>query len=108
MKMKKIAIFNILGSSNGRPNQSFSSKIPPYFIWVRETDRKRWVRWRRVKNFSTSDEKDQVYVLVVNSEGGTIVRFGDGKQGMIPSQGSDNIKATYRRGKGEEGKINSK
>lgn len=111
----------VVGSSNGAANQSFSFKkhsITCVSVWVMETlvDDKEvarlkeekaikvtdkgdmWVKWRNVEDFSKSDENSRSYVVMTDEEGNSQIQFGDGKQGKRPPAGSDNICASYRRG----------
>jgi hypothetical protein len=61
-----------------------------------------WVRWEKVEDFGSSDEKNRHYLLDRTSG---IIRFGDAIRGMIPPIGSNNIKASYRTGGGEAGNL---
>jgi len=111
----------ILGSSNGTANQSFSFKknsIICVSVWVKETfvDDKEiarlkeekaikftdkgdvWVKWHHVEDFSKSDENSRSYVVTIDEDGNTWIQFGDGKQGKRPPAGLDNICASYRCG----------
>jgi len=107
MKCKDSSLASVLGSSNGKHNQSLSYNLILESIWVLEpsaaVDRKKedvtkavrgkvWVRWNQVSNFSESDEKSRHHVLDTASG---LVRFGDGTHGRIPPRGAT-IKATYR------------
>lgn len=124
----------ILGSSSGEPNQIFPTAqtpvlaYPPARLQVREPampptqERQRlqaaaggeaidtlfvpdgqsvWVRWQRVADFHGSGPRDRHYVLdALSGE----VRFGDGRRGMAPPQGRDNIRlAHYHVGGGLRG-----
>jgi predicted phage baseplate assembly protein len=60
-----------------------------------------WIRWHRVPNFLASGPRDYHYVLDYLSGQ---IRFGDGQRGMIPPQGSNNVRAaSYRTGGGKNG-----
>jgi predicted phage baseplate assembly protein len=59
-----------------------------------------WVRWHEVQDMAASGPRDRHYVL--ERVGGT-VRFGDGRHGMIPPEGSANVRIGYRTGGGPEG-----
>jgi hypothetical protein len=123
----------ILGSSNGNPNQAFTTAQTPVqpgqHVLVRERERPApaderalaaqegadavtvtldaagqpdeiWVRWHAVPDFYQSGARDRHYT--VDAQTGEI-RFGDGSYGMIPPQGQNNIRITYRTGGGEQG-----
>jgi hypothetical protein len=58
-----------------------------------------WVRWLKVPNFLSSGPRSRHYTL--DAVNGKIV-FGDGKDGLIPPAGKDNmIISNYRTGGGE-------
>ncbi|APR88476.1 hypothetical protein A7982_13825 [Minicystis rosea] len=60
-----------------------------------------WVRWIEVTDFYASGPRDRHYTL--DSQTG-LVSFGDGRHGMAPPQGNDNIRASvYRVGGGAAG-----
>jgi len=123
----------ILGSSNGNPSQAFTTAQtavqPGQQVLVRERERPTpteeqalvaqegvdavtvtldaagqpdeiWVRWHAVPDFYQSSTRDRHYT--VDALTGDI-RFGDGSYGMIPPQGQNNIRVTYRTGGGEQG-----
>jgi len=123
----------ILGSSNGNPSQMFTTAQTPVQpgqqVLVRERERPTpaeeqalvaqegadavtvtldaagqpdeiWVRWHAVPDFYQSSTRDRHYT--VDALTGDI-RFGDGSYGMIPPQGQNNIRVTYRTGGGEQG-----
>lgn len=108
----------LLGASNGRPNQTFQlARFPVLpmvagtagFIAVKEDEQTGFVTWTEVNDFAASGSNDQHYTL--NRSTG-LVSFGDGIHGKIPrwlsGNGSNrddadlpNIKATsYRWGGG--------
>ncbi len=60
-----------------------------------------WVRWREVPDFYASGPSDRHYTLDhLTGE----IRFGDGQHGLVPPQGSNNIRlALYRTGGGARG-----
>jgi hypothetical protein len=63
--------------------------------------REYWVRWHRVEDFRFS-EKTSRHFTIDWSTGK--IRFGDGKKGMIPPAGRDNIRAAgYQAGGGARG-----
>jgi hypothetical protein len=123
----------ILGSSNGNPDQAFTTAQTPVQpgqqVLVRERERpvpaeeqalvaqegadavtvtldaagqldEIWVRWHAVPDFHQSGARDRNYTVdTLTGE----IRFGDGSCGMIPPQGQNNIRVTYRTGGGEQG-----
>jgi len=119
----------ILGSSDGNPNQIFQTvqkpvlqgeqlevqegKIPSLeekgnneMNVVRdETGQIEavWVRWQKVRDFYGSGSRDRHYVLDrLTGE----VRFGDGQYGMVPPLGRNNIRLSqYQIGGGTRGNL---
>jgi predicted phage baseplate assembly protein len=101
--------FEILGGSNGRPDQVFTTSSKPILdgTMVLDVDEgEGFVTWTLVPDFFGSGPDDMHYVLD-RSTGE--VRFGDGKQGRIPvaSVGDpQNVRATsYRVGGGQRGNV---
>ncbi|MCU0541074.1 MAG: putative baseplate assembly protein [Oscillatoriaceae cyanobacterium Prado104] len=124
----------ILGSSNGNPNHTFRTvkspilpgqqlevqeqKMPPIeeqkaieklegkeaITIVRDEKGEVetvWVRWHEVSDFYQSGMRDRHYTI--NRLTGEI-QFGDGKYGMIPPQGRNNIRMTrYKTDGGAKG-----
>jgi predicted phage baseplate assembly protein len=111
----------LLGASNGRPNQTFHlANIPVLslqagvigIIAVDEGDGNGYVTWTEVQDFDSSGPSDMVYVL---DHPTGVVSFGDGEKGKIPrwlsgngsnSDSADiaNVKATqYQWGGGAAG-----
>jgi hypothetical protein len=59
-----------------------------------------WVRWHAMPDFYQSGPRDRHYTLdPLSGE----IRFGDGQAGLIPAQGQNNIRMTYRTGGGAQG-----
>jgi Baseplate J-like protein len=125
----------ILGSSNGQPNQMLSFArtpiLPGQQVLVREpeapSDRERaaieaeegkdavqtrsnpitgepeiWVRWHEMDNFVRSDLHSRHYTLDRITG---LLKFGDGKRGLIPPRGTNNITSTYHTGGGTVGNV---
>ncbi len=92
----------ILGSGNGLPGQSFSFSRKPVLsgqvIEVKEGET--LIKWRETSSFAISSKLSRDYIID-RKEG--IIFFGDGKHGMIPPKGMNNIFATYRSGGGKKG-----
>ena len=59
--------------------------------------------WTRVSTFAGSNSSSKVYVLEVNDNNETVVKFGDGSFGMIPSDSQ--ILCTYYVGGGTSGNV---
>lgn len=120
----------VIGSSNGEGDQEFHLLNLPVLneiIWVNEfgtlTEEERknilnavekkdennnlvefWISWTEVENFVESNEKDRHYII---DRASGELRFGDGKQGMVPTIGLNNIRATYTTGGGKSGNVGS-
>ena len=124
----------ILGSSDGDKNKNFEFIKSPVIspeIWVMEGEiilqdekedekeilpgediqeikddsgktRETWVRWKAVEDFINSTPKSRHYIID-NFPG--MVQFGDGKNGMIPPTGKDNIRTNYKSGGGVVGNV---
>lgn len=105
----------ILGASDGSPNQSFLLANKPvlqdgFVLEVDENDGNGFQPWTMVNNFAGASRTDKFFTLnVATAE----VGFGDGEQGKIPARFADpnrpdqdlaNIKvANYRWGGGARG-----
>ena len=124
----------ILGASNGNPNQVFTTLQAPILPGEKlevaeelssaeitslsqlegnqitevrsETGELEqiWLQWQEVPDFYGSHQSDRHYVL--DRLTGQ-VRFGDGQQGMIPPLGNNNLRLTYQTGGGEQGNLDS-
>ena len=97
----------IIGSSNGEPDQIFqfarTPVLPGQVVKVRETlGQSDPVIWEEVQSFSLSEPASRHYML--DSGSGTLT-FGDGKTGMIPPAGKENIITDYRYGGGARGNV---
>ncbi|WP_238652817.1 putative baseplate assembly protein [Paenibacillus piscarius] len=97
----------IPGSSNGEENQRFQLSrtpvLPGQRLSVRETaGQAEWVPWEEVDTFSVSGPDSRHYVLDRSS--GTVL-FGDGRSGMVPKAGTDNILCDYKHGGGSSGNV---
>lgn len=119
----------ILGSSNGQPNQTLrfsrTPVLPDQQVMVREPERPSeeeraviqeevvndavhpatdeteiWVRWHKVANFFRSRPDSRHYTIDCTTG---LITFGDGKRGLIPPHGTNNITATYCVGGGASG-----
>ncbi len=122
----------VLGSGSGLPTQSFQLSRQPVLsgqeIWVREPEPPSqaeradieaaqgadavitrrddqdnavtWVKWREAPNFLATNPRSRAYTI--DRTHGRIT-FGNGRHGLIPPRGTDNIRATYRTGGGVAG-----
>ncbi len=97
----------IIGSSNGEPDQNFqftrTPVLPGQVVKVRETlGQSDPVIWEEVQSFSLSGPDSRHYML---DSGSGSLTFGDGKTGMIPPAGKENIISDYRYGGGAIGNV---
>jgi predicted flap endonuclease-1-like 5' DNA nuclease len=97
----------VVGSSNGRPNQTLALgnrpvlAEPPLELEVLETSA--FERWEQVDDFAESDPEARHYRL--DRARGEIT-FGDGRRGRIPPAGQGNVVARrYRFGGGSVGNV---
>ncbi len=63
------------------------------------------VLWARVDDFRDAGPEDRVYILRIAEDGSASIIFGDGKKGLRPPTGQDNVEAAYRKGAGGEGML---
>jgi predicted phage baseplate assembly protein len=61
--------------------------------------------WHQASTFYGHGPRERIYVCTTGDDGVTTVQFGDGVTGARPPTGSQNIRATYRRGIGLEGLV---
>lgn len=122
----------IVGSSDGKPMQEFSllrtpllegetleirERQPPNAADIEdlgedavrpveeESSEQVWVRWKRVQSFFESGPRSRHYMLDYQS--GKVL-FGDGRKGLIPTEGQNNIVARkYLIGGGSRGNVNA-
>ena len=68
-------------------------------------NRETWVRWQRVESFFASGPRSRHYTFdYLTGE----IRFGDGKRGMCPPEGKNNLVAVaYQIGGGSAANVNS-
>ncbi|MGA2812507.1 MAG: putative baseplate assembly protein [Candidatus Acidiferrum sp.] len=117
----------ILGGSNGEPNQTFTVTNTPIMVLgtpvaVSSPDGSQvtvtslnlaidegqgFMVWQQVDDFFSSRANDRVYVLDLNTG---VLTFGDGEHGRIPvanqSNSSANVVAqSYRAGGGSQGNV---
>ena len=106
-----------LGSGDStQPFQKFALRQPPLThvsaktpagaastLEVRVND----LLWREVPSFFRAGPEERVYTVRATEEGGTIVQFGDGKNGARVPTGQENIRAKYRKGMGAAGLVDA-
>jgi len=119
-----------LGSSDGTPLQSYAilqspllegeviavreAQVPPddelrdlgegAVQPIGEDETECWVVWRRVESFFESGPRGRHYII--DYQNGRVT-FGDGRRGMIPPEGLNNVVArVYRVGGGSGGNVN--
>jgi predicted phage baseplate assembly protein len=64
-----------------------------------------WVKWKRVDSFFASGARSRHYTLDYVTG---VISFGDGRRGMVPPEGKNNIIAVnYRIGGGSLGNVNA-
>lgn len=125
------SIEEIVGSSDGNALQSMQLANAPVLagteVWICEPappagdDLKRlkaeegddvvrpdedgeghWVRWHQVDHFFQSSPTDRHYTLdPIKGD----IAFGDGRNGLPPPAGRDNVRANYRIGGGQSGNV---
>ena len=63
------------------------------------------VRWDEDATLFDAGPSDRAYVVRTDEEGKTYVQFGDGERGARLPSGSNNVRATYRKGLGAAGNV---
>jgi len=63
------------------------------------------ILWREVPDFFEHGPSERIYITRLDDDGKTTVIFGNGETGARLPTGQENIKATYRKGIGEEGLV---
>lgn len=99
----------IVGGSNGTPNQSFQLSYPSVIndsVVIEVNEGSGFEYWTRVTNFVESGPEDRHFVLKVTNDNYTSVVFGDGVTGKIPARFDNGIRAAfYRVGGGTKGNV---
>ena len=98
----------IVGSSNGLPNQRFQLNqrniiVDSLNIYVNEGNG--FILWQQVRTFIDSARNDRHYMTEVDEFDNTTIVFGDGFSGKIPNSAISNIIATYAIGGGVIGNV---
>jgi predicted phage baseplate assembly protein len=106
----------ILGSGRARePFQRFTLAHEP-LTYLQSTDapsgaapalevRVNDVRWDEVPTLFGARLRDRAYALRTDEQGKAYVQFGDGERGARLPTGSNNVRATYRKGIGAGGNV---
>ena len=63
------------------------------------------ILWHEVPDFFEHGPAERIYITRLDDDGKTTVIFGNGETGARLPTGQENIKATYRKGIGEDGLI---
>ena len=92
----------VLGSSNGGPNQIFKASHQPVLDGSRLEVKERhgWTVWEAASDFYASTRESRHYIIDRLSG---VIEFGDGVHGRIPESGSNNIRISYGAGGGPAG-----
>ena len=109
-------VSEILGSGDGsKANQTFKLKQTPALTYTRSTApggaesslqiRINDLLWHEVPSLFKRGARDRIFTTEMADDGTVTVRFGDGVRGARLPSGSQNVKATYRRGSGLDGLV---
>jgi len=63
------------------------------------------IKWERVESLLFAGPEDRVYTTRIDQDGVTTIGFGDGINGARPPAGRDNVRVTYRKTHGLEGRV---
>jgi hypothetical protein len=99
---------DVLGSSDGTPSQTFKCNFSPVVqdsLIVYVNNGQGYEKWTKVKNFVDSDSNAKVYRQYENGNGETVIEFGTGNSGLIPSKITNGILTSYRVGGGSRGNL---
>lgn len=109
------AVLEALGGGTGAPFEAFTLKQAP-LTFVRsataETGASSTLRvtvndlvWTEVDNFYGRGKRDRIFITRQDDGGKTAIEFGDGVTGARLPTGSENVRATYRKGIGLGGEV---
>jgi len=108
----RAVVNELIGVSDGSPNQRYSlgqKPILPNSIQITVAEPGGTTRWQVVDTLANSSPADRHCIVQRDAEGGAIVLFGDGTNGLIPPRGTPvtpvTINATYRVGGGVIGNV---
>jgi hypothetical protein len=106
----------VVGSSDGSANQSFTLNKPPLTYTPAAVAggaqstlalQVSGVDWSQVATLYQLGPLERGYVVRLDDDGTTHIIFGDGVRGARPPAGSENIVATYRSGIGSPGLLDA-
>ena len=109
-------VSEVLGNGDAsQANQSFKLKQVPALTYRRSTApggaesslriQVNNLLWHEVPTFFGRGPRERIFTTEMADDGSVTVRFGDGERGARLPSGSQNVKATYRRGSGLEGLV---
>jgi hypothetical protein len=109
-------VSEVLGNGDAsQPNQKFKLRQTPALTYARSTApggaesslqiRVNDLLWHEVPALFERDPRERIFTTEMADDGSVTVRFGDGIRGARLPSGSQNVKATYRRGIGLEGLV---
>jgi conserved hypothetical protein, phage tail-like region len=109
-------VTEVLGGGDGsQPNQSFKLKQTPALTYTRSTApggaestlqiRVNDLLWHEVPTLFEREPRERIFTTELADDGTVTVRFGDGIRGARLPSGTQNLKATYRRGIGLDGLV---
>lgn len=108
------SVVEVLGDGSATPHLAFTSKQAPQTFVPAATAtgvkptmeiRVNKILWKQVPHFLDASPTDRVYTLRIDENGYSHVAFGDGVLGAMPGKGQQNIRASYRKTHGLEGRV---
>ena len=101
-------VSELVGSSTGAPNQSFTLGYTPVILdslRVVVDEGNGFREWNKVDNFVDSTATSQDYTAVINENDEAVITFGDNLFGKIPLEHHNGIFCSYRIGGGAQGNV---
>ena len=110
------SVSEVLGNGDAsQPNQKFKLRQTPALTYTRSTApggrasslqiRVNELLWYEVPTLFKRSPRERVFTTEMADDGTVTVQFGDGVRGARLPSGSQNVKATYRRGTGLDGLV---
>jgi hypothetical protein len=93
----------VVGESTGQPGCELRLPhrwVDPSTVLVLVGEEQGWTFWVMTDDLAKSSPDDAVFMIEVDDGGYALLRFGDGKQGAIPTKGA-NVQVAYRYGRGD-------